>query len=182
MEQRTLRLNMDLSFVYGPRTWRAPLVAVMLLAAVGDLNSESVTLSTYYPAPSGVYTNMITTGDTRLARDGGSVGIRTGAAALVASQALTVNGNANVTGFFGAMVPVPTQALDVAGSVKVAKGGCTAANANNGSCGGQYITWAPGVYVEGSWSTGPGIRIMPAPPGESNGIILGAPTYYCCPK
>ena len=77
MEPRTIRLNFDLSFVYGPRTWRAPIMAAMLLAGAGELNSESVTLSTYYPAPSGVYTNMITTDNTFLARDGGNVGIGT---------------------------------------------------------------------------------------------------------
>jgi hypothetical protein len=54
--------------------------AAMMLCAVPELNSESVTLSTYYPAPSGVYTNMITTGNTYLARDGAAatkVGIGT---------------------------------------------------------------------------------------------------------
>lgn len=75
--QRTIRLNFDLSLAYGPRTWRAPLVAAMMLAGAGELSSESVTLTTYYPAPSGVYTNMITTSNTYLARDGGNVGIGT---------------------------------------------------------------------------------------------------------
>ena len=31
--------------------------------------AESVTLTTYYPAPSGVYARMITTGNTYLSRD-----------------------------------------------------------------------------------------------------------------
>ena len=52
--------------------------AAMMFCAVAELESESVTLSTYYPAPSGVYTNMITTGNTFLARDAaGNVGIGT---------------------------------------------------------------------------------------------------------
>lgn len=38
-----------------------------------ELSSESVTLTTYYPAPSGVYQQMITTGKTHLARDGNDV-------------------------------------------------------------------------------------------------------------
>lgn len=181
MQQRTIRLNFDLSFVYGPRTWRAPLVAVMLLAAVGDLNSESVTLSTYYPAPSGVYTQMITTGNTWLARDGGA-GTRVGIGTMAPSQKLTVGGNANVTGFFGAMQPNPTQAVDVVGSLRVTRGGCTSGSSNNGSCGGgTYITWAPGVYVEGSWSSGPSVVVTPGPAGFSAGVTMKTPIYYCCP-
>jgi hypothetical protein len=59
----------------GRRSTRWLMAAVMVLAAAPEVASESVTLSTYYPAPSGVYTNMITTGQTLLARDGGNVGI-----------------------------------------------------------------------------------------------------------
>lgn len=51
----------------------------MLLVCAPELGSETVTLSTYYPAPSGVYTKMITTDNTWLARDGGNVGIGTAA-------------------------------------------------------------------------------------------------------
>lgn len=42
-----------------------------------ELASENVTLTTYYPAPSGIYAKMITTNNTYLARDGGNVGIGT---------------------------------------------------------------------------------------------------------
>jgi hypothetical protein len=42
------------------------------------LGSESVTMTTYYPSPSGVYTSMLTTGNTWLATQGSSnVGIGT---------------------------------------------------------------------------------------------------------
>ncbi len=44
---------------------------------VVSVSPESITLDTYYPAPTGIYTNMITTQQTILARDGGSVGIGT---------------------------------------------------------------------------------------------------------
>lgn len=53
--------------------------AALIFAAAGSLSSEQVSLSTYYPAPSGVYTNMITTGNTFLARDSGAVGVGTAA-------------------------------------------------------------------------------------------------------
>lgn len=45
------------------------------------LNSETLTLTTYYPAPYGGYVSLLTTGKTLLARDGGNVGIGLGAAA-----------------------------------------------------------------------------------------------------
>jgi hypothetical protein len=71
---------------------------VIVLCAVPELDSESVTLSTYYPAPSGVYTNMITTSDTYLARDGGSVNINT--TATVALAKLNVVGG-SIAGNYG---------------------------------------------------------------------------------
>ena len=74
-----LNLRLDLSF--GSRSLRFFVVAGMLLSAATEVASESVTLSTYYPAPSGVYAQMITTGNTYLARDtvsnAGMVGIGT---------------------------------------------------------------------------------------------------------
>jgi hypothetical protein len=59
------------------RLFQCSAVALLLFAAAGKLSSESVTLTTYYPAPSGVYTQMVTTGNTYLARDGGTVAIGT---------------------------------------------------------------------------------------------------------
>lgn len=178
MEQRTIRLNFDVSLVYGPRTLRVPIVAAMLLAAVGDLNSESVTLSTYYPAPSGVYTQMITTGNTYLARDGAATSVGVGTTAP--GSKLSVSGNMSlgaayagtaapadsmiVSGRVGVGLPNPVEALDVVGNIKVTSGGgangyvkinaagCViSASVGNGSiCGaGQYATFQPGVYTEG---------------------------------
>jgi hypothetical protein len=68
---------------------------VMMLCAVPELDSESVTLSTYYPAPSGVYTNMITTGNTFLARDGGA-GTSVGIGTTAPGAKLDVNGLARM--------------------------------------------------------------------------------------
>lgn len=70
-----IKLSFDLTF--SRRFLTAAGAAAMMLCAVPELDSESVTLSTYYPAPSGVYTNMITTANTYLARDGGNVGVGT---------------------------------------------------------------------------------------------------------
>lgn len=85
-------------FDRGPRTLRPLLVLALPLLLAGELSSENVTLSTYYPAPSGVYTRMLTTGDTVLARDGGGVGIGT----QTPSGKLDVNGDMVVRGDFTA--------------------------------------------------------------------------------
>lgn len=68
-----IKLKFDLSF--SRRFVTACGTLAIMLCAVPELDSESVTLSTYYPAPSGVYTNMITTGRTYLARDGTAVSV-----------------------------------------------------------------------------------------------------------
>ncbi|MBI2384838.1 MAG: hypothetical protein HYV14_02375 [Elusimicrobia bacterium] len=152
MEKRTIRLNLDVSFVYGPRTWRVPLAAMLLLCAVGDLNSESVTLSTYYPAPSGVYTQMITTGDTYLARDG--AGTRVGIGTTTPTQKLSVVGNVDVS----------------AGYVKISSVGCGVADVTQGVvCSGtQYATFTPGFYIEGwSYQNRGGAVIAEAGPGQT---------------
>lgn len=99
-----IKIRFDLTF--NRRFISRALVAAILFGAVPELESESVTLSTYYPAPSGVYTQMITTGNTYLARDGGNVGIGTptpgskldvNGTANVSSN-MTIGGNATVTG------------------------------------------------------------------------------------
>ena len=96
-----IKINFDLTF--SRRFVMAVGAVSIMLCAVPELDSESVTLSTYYPAPSGVYTNMITTSDTYLARDGGNVGIFT----TTPGAKLDVNGTSNfragVTGAFGLM-------------------------------------------------------------------------------
>lgn len=55
------------------------------------LRAESLTMTTYYPAPFGGYAKLLTTSDTFLARDGGSVGI--GTTSPAANAKLDVNGN-----------------------------------------------------------------------------------------
>ena len=72
-----LTVRFDLSF--GSRSLRCLMASAMIFSAVTEVASESVTLTTYYPAPSGVYSQMITTGNTWLSRDGGGVEIGTAA-------------------------------------------------------------------------------------------------------
>ncbi|OGR46196.1 MAG: hypothetical protein A2X40_06830 [Elusimicrobia bacterium GWC2_65_9] len=96
-------INVQLSFAYEPRALRPWLAVVLLLLAAGDLASENVTLTTYYPAPSGVYTQMVTTGQTLLARDNtptSKVGIGMGAAGVPAARL-------DVTGYPSASITEP---------------------------------------------------------------------------
>lgn len=69
--ERVVELRLRLSYERAAlRPW---LVAALLVACAGELASESVTLTTYYPAPMGVYTQMITTNNSFFARDAGKV-------------------------------------------------------------------------------------------------------------
>jgi len=58
--------------------------------------SRSITLTTYYPAPSGVYRNLTTTQDTYLATDSGNVGIDTDTPTSAANPNGNTNGNLDV--------------------------------------------------------------------------------------
>lgn len=80
----TISLNIDRRTVFFLVT------AFFLSWRPGYLGSETLTLTTYYPAPYGGYVNLLTTGQTLLARDGGNVGIGTGATAPI--DRLTVSG------------------------------------------------------------------------------------------
>ena len=102
---KPLRFRFDINVF--PGTLRLGLAGVLICLAPIDLSSESVTLATYYPAPSGVYTNMITTGGTRLARDGGSVAIGSNAAA--GTRLTVMNGNVGIG------TTAPTSALQITG-------------------------------------------------------------------
>ena len=71
-----LRLSFDFRLTAGIFRWGLSGALVSLLAP--DLCPETVTLTTYYPAPSGVYAQMITTSHAYLARDtAGRVGLGT---------------------------------------------------------------------------------------------------------
>lgn len=92
-----IRLRFDLAF--SRRFVAMAGAAAIMLCAVPELDSESVTLSTYYPAPSGVYTNMITTSNSYLARDGGRyINGAVGSALALGTVTPEVNSKLTVSG------------------------------------------------------------------------------------
>lgn len=71
----TTEISLKLNF---NRRQISVLLAFFLLAwHPGFIGSETLTLTTYYPAPYGGYVSLLTTNQTILARDGGRVGIGT---------------------------------------------------------------------------------------------------------
>ncbi len=143
MADQTVRIEVNL----GARGLRCLMAAAMIFSAVSELASESITLTTYYPAPSGIYAQMITTGDTRLARDGGQVDIGT---------TLKVNGNIGTNGLLpGSGLPggwgggVHTWDVYAEGTVGVGSGGNVQASMDrngNGNFNGRVIV-SGGVKV-----------------------------------
>lgn len=73
--------ELNISIRFSRKNLLPLLVLFFLCWHPGFIGSESLTLTTYYPAPYGGYVNILTTGQTLLARDAGNVGIGTGAAA-----------------------------------------------------------------------------------------------------
>jgi hypothetical protein len=97
--RQDIHVHLDLSVP--ARTLIFLMAAALLVIVTPELGSENVTLSTYYPAPSGVYNKMITTNTTFLATSGGRVGIGT----TVPAAALDVAGGLlRVAGAAGANV------------------------------------------------------------------------------
>jgi hypothetical protein len=134
--------------------WRRGLLTGLLLLTVApELGSESVTLSTYYPAPSGVYTNMITTSNTYLARDGGNVGVGTSAP----SAKLHVNGTTRLGGAVTVnpgTVSITPAAASIA--LDVAQNSTIRVGQSYLSSGGPYMHLGMNAYYNGSSWTGTG--------------------------
>ncbi len=127
-------------------------MALMLCAPV-ELGSETVTLTTYYPAPSGVYTRMITTANTFLARDGGVLGVGTTGAV----SKLGVSGGAAIGAAY-ATIAAPANGLIVEGTAGFGLSNPTAGNAVhvNGTSRFDGIIDARGNLVMSGFSAAAG--------------------------
>ena len=94
MNEREITIHLKVS----RRTLVWAAAALLLCCSANEVVSESMTLTTYYPAPAGTYKRLTTTGpgNTVLARDGGNIGIG------IASpgEKLDVNGNVRAASFY----------------------------------------------------------------------------------
>ncbi len=100
-------IDVHLRLHFSPATARAALIAAFLLSCAGDLASESVTLTTYYPAPSGVYTQLVATSNAYMARDNPASFLDVGTNAVppsvsgVGSVKMYVVGNEQIANGYG---------------------------------------------------------------------------------
>jgi hypothetical protein len=143
--ERKISWRIEATLDFDPRIGRGLLVLSLLLLSAGELASENVTMTTYYPAPSGVYTQMIVTNNAYLARDSGSVGIGTAHPA----GTLDVEGSGNVllnAGNVGIGTASPASTLDVEGKVRIVDG-TQAAGLVLGSDASGNASWGAATYA-----------------------------------
>lgn len=127
--------EIEIRLVVPANSLRWLLTAALMLWCAGDTVSESVSLTTYYPAPSGIYTQMITSGNTWLARDSGtnSSYLMVGSNGVAANTG-TGTGNTRMVvmnGRVGIGTNSPSDLLHVAGNARVSGGNLTVASAGS---------------------------------------------------
>ena len=179
---------------FSSRAVRLAMIGAMVLAAAPELASESVTLTTYYPAPSGVYTNMIATSNSWMARDGGYLDVAT-YVAPAAGTVLSVAGQ-TVIGYNSTMPTLSkSYAAQSAGNLAAllvwGNGGTnpdltvtgriqTGDGSNSGgvwlSNAGNMLVGQNGANV-GFWTSGAGWNALQITPAGFVGIGNQAPAY-----
>jgi len=204
MNRRKINIHFDLALP--PQAVTLGFAAAILLAFAPELGSESVNLSNYYPAPSGVYTQMITTQNTFLATTASSnVGIGTTSPAAklqIAAGNVVLNGSGAGLAFAPSS---PQKGYLYIDNTATGCGNPVAGNANGTLCGvGYYATWTPGLFISGvsyqnrggnvyvdlgggitttqvyALNTGTRIANWGTLTQYKNNTDL--PTVYCCPK
>lgn len=90
------RFDIHLRLHYEPSSLRPWLVCAALFACVGELASENVSLETYYPAPSGVYTQLIATSNAFMARDTGFLDVGTNVPPSATTKMAVMGGNVGI--------------------------------------------------------------------------------------
>lgn len=93
-------------------------ISLAMAFTPGLCRSEDVTITTYYPSPSGIFKTLSSTGTTSLATGTGSTD-RVGIGTASASNKLTVSGNADFTGNVGIGTSTPSQQLTVSGNANI---------------------------------------------------------------
>ncbi|MBI4057585.1 MAG: hypothetical protein HY399_08580 [Elusimicrobia bacterium] len=131
---------------------------VTLTFSAHNIDSETLTLTTYYPAPYGVYAQMRTTGDTFLAYDPAGTG-KVGIGTTTPTNRLTVAGSADFSG-----------ALIAGGVVQVGRFSppLPTTGVQEGSMAFDSTNYAFKGYANGVWTDLGGVGAITA-----NGIFTG---------
>jgi hypothetical protein len=129
------------------------LVGAMVLAAAPEISSESLTLSTYYPPPSGAYTQLVGTSNAYIARDAGYVGAGTPTPDSLAGSKFTIDPSAG--GYGTAFTIQNTAAQAVMAINPFGTGGWVMFDGSNG--------WNATIYEGGTVATAGKVGIAGAP-------------------
>jgi|GEM_PF-2524119 len=153
-------INVRFDIRFSARTLRLAMIGAMVLAAAPELASESVSLTTYYPAPSGVYAQLISTNNTWLARDGGYLDVGTSVVPGAGTEMAVMGGRVGIG------LTAPANELQVKGlgaaNVDLAVNGRMQTgdasnlggvwlNSGNTQFIGQESGTALGIYNAGAW-------------------------------
>lgn len=151
-----------------------------------SLGSETLTLTTYYPAPFAAYSSLLTTGRTLLARDGDNV--RIGAPALTPSAPNGAAGNLDVNDIYLRAesqwaTRLPMTKIYTAGKVAGLSCALVEETLTGGGCNaGWSFNWGPWTITIPRWCIGAGkFKICWGPysftiPGFSWGIVVSCGT------
>ncbi|HBB65820.1 MAG: hypothetical protein A2X28_00440 [Elusimicrobia bacterium GWA2_56_46] len=147
------------------------LVFFFIVWRPGFIASETLTLTTYYPAPYGGYASLLTTGQTLLARDGGRVGIGLGPGGLPTAK-LHVAGTFRLVDGTQAVGKVLTS--DANGLASWADSGMKCKAESYSSGGVTTCTGGANVILAAMDATG---RLYPLGPETS---VPQSGTMLCC--
>jgi len=167
--RKDIYISWDLSSL-PPRSFCLGIAALLLLIMAPELDSENVDLTSYYPAPSGVYNKMITYNNAYLATNSGNVGVGT---TNPAAKLQVASGNLIIDGIGGGLDYTPSPTTKGYLRINLDSSGCTfpgivAPNSNSVCPSGYYATWTQGLYIDGFSYQNHGGNIYIALPGGVN--------------
>lgn len=156
-----------LTIAFAPGTALFLLVMTLVAAVSVELGSETLTMTTTYPSPVGIYRTMVTTSNTDLARQGGILTIGKNASS---TSPATFNVSANTTSTFsGATILSGTTTVSSGGNMSFTSGAkLNDVNKFSGSSTYPYLGWSSNGPV---WSA--------APSGGSSGPVSTGMYGYC---
>jgi hypothetical protein len=175
-------LRIELSFERWMADWA--LLAFLLVAGPGNLASESLVLSTYYPAPLGVYRQIITTGvggsaaPTLLARDSVAAFVGIGTTGTINGAKMQLSGAMAFNAMnSGAAATLPAKATMIwmdtepgGDWLRINQNTDYTTPVGNVASGGTGGVHTPGLFAPGALNVG-GVNAWTSP-GPGNAAIL----------